>query len=269
VAILHPWESGADNSPAWDGPLARTPRTTTRYQRRDTDLVDPLMRPVAADYDRFLYLVELYRGENWEGPRLWRRTPFKVADVGVNAILMRDERDLLALAKRFGRSDVEPQIEARVSARSEALERLWSPARKAYLSLDLLTGTLVAQATHSSFLPLWGQILPEERVEDLFQTLAAWRSTGARGVPTLSPAAPEFDARRYWRGPTWGMVNYMIAKGFLQNGRPVFAETLRQETEGLITSAGFYEYFDPLTGQGLGGGDFSWTAAIGLAWALN
>ena len=28
VALLHPWESGMDNSPAWDEPIARIPRTT-------------------------------------------------------------------------------------------------------------------------------------------------------------------------------------------------------------------------------------------------
>jgi alpha,alpha-trehalase len=28
--------------------------------------------------------------------------------------------------------------------------------------------------------------------------------------------------------------------------------------------SGFYEYFDPMTGEGLGGPDFTWTAAIYL-----
>src|SRR5262249_30230119 len=31
-----------------------------------------------------------------------------------------------------------------------------------------------------------------------------------------------------------------------------------------LVSKGFCEYFDPLTGDGLGGGHFSWTAAIAL-----
>ena len=30
----------------------------------------------------------------------------------------------------------------------------------------------------------------------------------------------------------------------------------------LIGEQGFYEYFDPFTGKGIGGKDFSWTAAL-------
>ena len=35
----------------------------------------------------------------------------------------------------------------------------------------------------------------------------------------------------------------------------------------LIEASGFSEYFDPLTGEGAGGADFSWTAAIYLLWS--
>jgi len=33
--------------------------------------------------------------------------------------------------------------------------------------------------------------------------------------------------------------------------------------------SGFREYFDPLTGDGLGGEVFSWAAATALAWAFD
>jgi hypothetical protein len=32
---------------------------------------------------------------------------------------------------------------------------------------------------------------------------------------------------------------------------------------------GFREYFDPLSGDGLGADDFSWTAAIALDWTVG
>ena len=42
VAVLHNWETGSDNSPAWDAALARVPTTTsTPIRRRDTGHVDP------------------------------------------------------------------------------------------------------------------------------------------------------------------------------------------------------------------------------------
>ena len=46
VALLHPWESGSDNSPAWDIALARVPTTTdTPVVRKDTGHVNASMRP--------------------------------------------------------------------------------------------------------------------------------------------------------------------------------------------------------------------------------
>ncbi len=58
VAILHPWESGSDNSPAWDEALARVPiHTTTVIKRKDTGHVDASMRPSDTDYMRFIHLV--------------------------------------------------------------------------------------------------------------------------------------------------------------------------------------------------------------------
>jgi glycogen debranching enzyme len=87
------------------------------------------------------------------------------------------------------------------------------------------------------------------------------------GIPSSDPKAASFAPRRYWRGPTWPVVNSLIAMGFTGMGREAEAERLRQETVALIQSGGFYEYFDPLDATPCGGNNFSWTAAIWLAWA--
>jgi len=39
---------------------------------------------------------------------------------------------------------------------------------------------------------------------------------------------------------------------------------VRAATTALIRDGGFCEYFDPLTGERIGGATFSWTAAIAL-----
>src|SRR5262249_13882133 len=62
VTTLHPWETGMDNSPAWDDALARVPTTTTTaVQRRDTAHVDAAMRPRTDEYRRYIHLVDLFR----------------------------------------------------------------------------------------------------------------------------------------------------------------------------------------------------------------
>jgi glycogen debranching enzyme len=69
---------------------------------------------------------------------------------------------------------------------------------------------------------------------------------------------------RYWRGPIWAVVNWMIADGLDWAGHAPLAARVRRDTVGLIANAGFSEYFDPTDGHGIGGADFSWTAAIYL-----
>lgn len=59
----------------------------------------------------------------------------------------------------------------------------------------------------------------------------------------------------------------MIGQGLHEMGYDDYADQLRTKTRDLITEHGFAEYFDPLTGEPAGGGMFSWTAAVWLAWA--
>lgn len=86
-------------------------------------------------------------------------------------------------------------------------------------------------------------------------------------MPSYDPDHRSYEPLRYWRGPVWAMINYMIAKGFAESGDAARAERLRADTARLIETGGFAEYFSPETGAGAGGGSFSWTSAIWLTWA--
>jgi len=269
VAVLHPWETGADNSPVWDGPLKTTPATKTQFQRRDVALVDATMRPRQWEYERYIHLVELYRSLGWDGGKMWRETPFKVADVAMNAILMRDERDLLTLAESFGTPAERARLEERAERRQSGLDRLWHAQDGFYYSRDLVADEAIRVASHAGFLPLWGGVRNPDRAKQLADRLTQWLTLCRYGAPTMSPRDPEFDQKRYWRGPVWAIINFMLGHGAAEQGFADLADRLREDTRALMLRSGFCEYYDPLTGEGLGGGAFSWTAAAGLAWALD
>ena len=55
-----------------------------------------------------------------------------------------------------------------------------------------------------------------------------------------------------------------LADGLRANGLDDLAGSLDDGTVRAIERAGFCEYFDPTTGEGLGGEAFSWTAAAYL-----
>lgn len=265
VATLHPWETGMDNSPAWDTVLARVPlETTMPIRRRDTAHVDASMRPRGEEYLRFIHLVDRFRDVRWEPGRMLAVSPFRVADVGTNAILLRAERDLLALAGWFGTAAEASEIGGRIARMEGAIDRLWSDAGGMYASFDLIGDAPIAAATSAGLLPLFGGGVPAARVSAMAATLRRWGRAVRHLVPSTDPADPRFKSRRYWRGPVWAVVNWMLAEGLAEAGESALAGEVRSATEALIRGAGFSEYFDPLTGEGIGGGTFSWTAAIAL-----
>jgi glycogen debranching enzyme len=267
VGMLHPWESGMDNSPAWDAALARvSPTPTSAIRRRDLGHVDAAMRPSEDFYKRVIALVDLYASLDWQPSRMWAQTPFKVADIGLNAILHRANRDLLALARRFGSQAEQAEIAARLDVTVAAIDRLWNADAGIYQSRDLTTGALIDARTSAGLLPLWAGVA-DDKLAALAATLRRWSARAPFLVPSTAPDDARFEPRRYWRGPIWGMMNMMIGEGLAEAGEHALARRIKRETAGMA-SQGFREYFDPLTGEGLGGGHFSWTAAITLYWNL-
>lgn len=263
VSILHPWESGMDNSPAWDRAMARVPtQTTTRIARRDTSHADPSHRPLRVDYQRFIHIVDTLRGCGWDPARQWKQAPLKIADVATNSILARAETDLLALAARFGTPDEAAEIGARAEALRAGLARSWRPKLGLYASIDLFDRTPIDVPTSAGFLPLYGGVI--DRARELGATLDRWATKVRVLVPSTPPDWPGFEAKRYWRGPVWAVVNWMIADGFARAGDEPRAKRVRADTRAAIAQSGFCENFDPLDGSGGGGGAFSWTAAIEL-----
>jgi glycogen debranching enzyme len=265
VTTLHPWETGMDNSPAWDAALARVPtETTTAIRRRDTDHVDASARPRGEEYQRFIHLVDTFRAAGWDPARMVAASPFRVADIGTNAILLRAERDLLALSVRFGKPADAAAIMARIALKDAALPRLWDGAAGGFVSFDQIADAPIPVATSAGFLPLFARCATPAQIAALAARIEHWATLVPFLVPSTNPADPAFEKLRYWRGPIWSVVNWMIADGLEWGGCAPLAARVRRDTVALIEKAGFSEYFDPTDGHGVGGADFSWTAAIYL-----
>ncbi|MER3443679.1 MAG: neutral trehalase [Armatimonadota bacterium] len=270
MTTLHPWETGADNSPAWDEALARVPvdPNLPPYTRRDTSHVDPRQRPHKTEYDRFLSLLEVYKRAGFDQLHLHRECPFRVVSLLIDCVLHRANHDLLWLSQRFGFGD-EAEIEGWLRTSGPAIEGLWDEESGLYHNYDLVQDAPIRVGTNASFLPLYAGTASPERAERLARTLRAWGRQVRYLVPSTDPAHPEFEPQRYWCGPVWAVVNHLVATGFREYGHLALAERLRQDTRELAEVSGFSEYYHPVSGAGLGGGNFSWTAATWLDWAAE
>jgi len=87
------------------------------------------------------------------------------------------------------------------------------------------------------------------------------------GLASFDPEAEGFESLRYWRGPTWPIMNYLVGSGLAEQGHSDLAERIRNDTARLMAMNGFAEYYDPHTGAPAGGASFTWTAAVWLGWA--
>lgn len=268
IAVTHPWESGRDNSPDWDQALANVdPTGVSNYVRKDIDHVDPSMRPTKADYDRYIRLVEYGRGTGWDHAQITRVGPFAVADPGITFILMRADCDLRYLAEKVGVAGAILEIDSWATKIHEAADYLWSETLDAYVARDLRTNKHAVGVSSVAFLSFYAGFVDERRDRRVLRTLRRFLDKVGFGVPSFDPTHALFDPRRYWRGPSWAIINYLIARGLQERGYSVEARRIRGDTRAMIEKSGFFEYFNPLDGSGAGGDNFTWTAAIWLAWA--
>ena len=269
VVSYHPWESGMDNSPAWDVPLAAVPPTRRDYQRRDTQHVDAAQRPHKAEYDRFVYLLDLFRDLEFDAARIYAECPYRVVDFGTNAILLRATLDLAELCEDAGLLDEAQRQRARAAHMKQAFVRLWNADLGQYVALDTRSGRQLLVPAHATFLAAYARAYDDAAAAQQFALLERWIGLSRFALASLRPDAAAFEPQRYWRGPVWPHINWMIAEGCAYYGRNDLSERLRADTHALIAEHGFYEYFNPLNGDAYGGPAFSWTAAIVLYWELG
>ena len=269
IALAHPWESGRDNLPDWDAPLGQVDASQVDDRaiaalRRDTQHVDPAMRPTRHDYSRYIALVRQHSALDWNPEEIARQSPFWVADVAITAILLRADRDLLALAERFDETAAAEELCGWIARAEAGIERLWNPEVGAYTSLDLRSGRHSNAVTAGSLLVLYADAGDDQHRDALLDHLNRWLDQVAFAVPSFDPEHPRFDPIRYWRGPVWPVVNWLISDGLGRCGQAELAARVDADTRALIERGGFSEYYSPLTGDSSGGRAFSWTAAVWL-----
>jgi hypothetical protein len=268
AAVVHPWETGLDNCPAWDEPLRAVPADLSlfdSYRRRDIDHARSSERPTDEDYARYIRLALAYRDHGYNDDWVRSDSEFVVVDPGFNALWAWSELALAEIAQVLGRDPAKHRREAeRIT--TALVDQLWSPSREIFLALDQRSGQLLAERTVASLIPLVLPRLPAGVRDALYATLTGPSfgagQPGIRGVPSFDLTDPRYNPRRYWRGPTWLNTTWLLAEGLRTHDEEALAQRLCEDMVALVAGAGFREYFNPRTGSGHGTSNFSWSAAL-------
>lgn len=268
VTIFHPWESGLDNSPRWDEALSKiTSKKIPFYVREDTKIVSEKERPSQEEYNKYIYLTELMKKYKYNEEKIYKASPFKIKDVVFSSILHVSNNALLEISKIIGENH--PEITYWIKTTKKNFFSYFCDGIKNEALLydfDLVQNKRIVKRTVASLVPIYTDLLKKAQINRIIYWLnhAHYCGQNCRYPLTTSNSLNEkdFNALNYWRGPIWVNCNWMLYKGLLQQGFFEKAEVIKNAIVNLVKENGFYEYYNPLTGKGLGGNNFSWTASL-------
>jgi len=268
IATVHPWETGRDNCPDWEPGMRRMSVRTDipAYQRRDTSLIDPSMRPSNDEYDKYLSIVMAGRELAWDQTRLTREGPFCMYDPGLIFVLHRADKDLLDLARLLGKRNEADQLREWINATDADLGRIWNHEFGAFCARDVASGEFSQGFSNASALCFYAHAGNTEQKLSTLNHLHRISHQVDFMMPSWDPEHPDFEQKRYWCGPLWPQMNYMLWRGLSENRQSYLASRMQSDLASAILKSGFWECFDPVNGDGCVGTDFSWTSALWLAW---
>lgn len=245
VGIIHPDESGEDNSPRFDALMNLPPVHTFED-----------------NFKKRLLLVEENKKCKFDAPFCMKNF-FWVKDVPFNAILAENLRSLVSIAEKLERGyDAEHFNHERESLMKAMRELMfedglfWSTWGEDYRKIKVKTWAM--------FMPLFANLLSKEEAKDLVDKHLKnpdefWTEYP---IPTVPIDEASFDPESLWRGPTWVASNWFIHKGLLNYGFTEEAQIIKEKTIALLKLSGMREHFNPKTGAGGGAHNFTWGGLV-------
>lgn len=274
VVLMHPWESGLDDTPPWMVALRKnrpwwgkavsgakiSPWLENRFKVRGNV---PLNERISiVDLLTVLHNWRELRRCGYDLQRVLHHSKVPLlVDVAFNAILVRANTHLQRIAEELGEMlPVDLQFSMQ---RSKGALRTLQDADGMFFPRDFRTRELLTEPSIETFLPLYSGVISQESADKLAAELqnpkTYWLKHPVASVPRTSKY---FAANRYWQGPMWVNMNWFIIDGLRQYGHHKVADELLENTLRTVSAAGMYEYFSPIDGKGHGGAPFSWTAAL-------
>jgi hypothetical protein len=232
IEIVHPWESGCDDSPRWDDLCPGDGFDLETWRTHKIDLLAHIERGEA--------------GEPLHNPR------FAVASVGFNALVAFNARELESATGDGSLADATDELVGSIDARFDRDRRTW-------IDVGPTEAGSGRSRTADGLLPLLVTADDAARhrvVEDVLDEDAYASAFGPRGVHI---GEPTYEASTYWRGPVWPQLAYLLWVALDRAGEADAAEVVRTTTVAGAIESGLAEYWNGETGRGLGAIPESWS----------
>ncbi|HEX3866832.1 MAG TPA: hypothetical protein VHV78_08775 [Gemmatimonadaceae bacterium] len=237
IGILQPDETGLDATPAYDAALGWRSHPKPG----------------------FLALQAFNRRRGYNYRRVVADGGFHAIDVLMNTAWILGWEGLARLGA--------PGAAARAEELTAALVRRLYDRQQGTFFAEGPAGEPLRVNTWAGLAPLAIDTLPADvghRIvnEHLLNPSCYWLAYPVPSTAACEPAFVPGDLRylwipRYWRGPTWLFSTWFIMRGLIRLGYHAEAAHLLDRTMALVRRSGFREYFNPVTGEGMGARTFA------------
>ena len=205
----------------------------------------------------------MHRWEGWDTSPRWD-VGLDVEPVDVNAMYYEQKIAIANIARELGDDALAKQYLAEAERTARALrDKMWDPQAQTFFDLQGPDERFVPVRTPAAFVTLTFGIATPTQAAALFKQLVDPNLFGAKfPIPLVALSEPTFTPHDYCRGPSWINQNWLVLEGLRRYRRDDLAAPLLHSTLDLLTSQGYpsaREYFNPLTGEGLGAIDHGWT----------
>jgi len=240
LSIIHSWESGWDNSQRWDSLY-----NIKKGQRQEID-------------KQKAYLIKEYQKVDWKIEEIFDLGLFVIKPVDFNVLyawnmeILSDMCEHVNLNNSFFKEQAHKTTQA-------IFKKMFDG--EAFYDLDL-DNNLSEVHSAAMFFPMLlnHQFNYTDIINNYLKNDQHFSSPN--GVPSTSLSHPLHSSNEYWRGNIWIQINWLIFRGLLFQKRSELATDLAKRIIRLLYNNGFWEYFNPQTGKGLGAGNYSWDSLV-------
>jgi hypothetical protein len=253
VLQIHPWETGQDNTPPWMRELnehllplwIRVLKTlrldaVVGWFRADSKFVAKNQRLTNVEALALFSVQRRLRRKNYDFNRIIDHSLFAIEDLSFNSIFIRANRLLKEIAAYIDEELPEELLKS-IDRSEKELNSLWDEYAQEYFSRDFVSHRLLKESSIAAFMPLYAGSITKDRATRIVESLENEHRFGpAYPVPSVPLDSPWFQPLRYWQGPTWINMNWLIIDGLRRYGFNDHADALKESSLELVKNSGFY-----------------------------
>jgi neutral trehalase len=215
-------------------------------------------------FEALAYVSAIFRlrRHGYSSKKILKQPKLVVFDLGFNSIFIRANDHLKHIAKEIGK-ELPASLQENIKLSEENIDQLWDGYTGQFQSKSFRTQQLTSESTIAALLPLYSGAITKERAQQLVDLMNNPEHFNLKyPVPSVPASSDYFDPSKYWQGPTWVNMNWLIIDGLKRYGYEEEADQLKQKTLQMVNSSNMFEYFNPINANPEGAEGFSWTAAL-------